>query len=39
MEFLSQHYLIQLLHTYGNVVLGVVVGLESVGLPLPGEAC
>lgn len=31
------HHLIQLLHAYGNVVLGVVVGLESIGLPLPGE--
>jgi len=29
--------LIQLLHEYGNIVLGVVVGLECVGLPLPGE--
>jgi membrane protein DedA with SNARE-associated domain len=37
MSFLSLHHLIQLLHSYGNVVLGVVVGLESVGLPLPGE--
>jgi membrane protein DedA with SNARE-associated domain len=37
MAFFSLHHLIQLLHAYGNVVLGVVVGLESVGLPLPGE--
>ena len=37
MEFFSLHHLIQLLHTYGNVVIGVVVGLESIGLPLPGE--
>ena len=37
MEFFSLHHLIQLLHSYGNVVLGVVVGLESIGLPLPGE--
>lgn len=38
MSFLSlQHVLIQLLHEYGNIVLGVVVGLECVGLPLPGE--
>ena len=37
MEFFSVHHLIQLLHAYGNVVLGVVVGLESLGLPLPGE--
>jgi membrane protein DedA with SNARE-associated domain len=38
MSFLSlQHVLIQLLHEYGNIVLGVVVGLECLGLPLPGE--
>ena len=37
MEFFSQDHLIQLLRAYGNVVLGIVVGLESVGLPLPGE--
>ena len=37
MEFFSVHHLIQLLHAYGNVVLGIVVGLESLGLPLPGE--
>ena len=38
MSFLSLHHvLIQLLHEYGNIVLGVVVGLECVGLPLPGE--
>ncbi|HLY90765.1 MAG TPA: DedA family protein [Acetobacteraceae bacterium] len=38
MSFLSFHHvLIQLLHEYGNVVLGIVVGLECVGLPLPGE--
>ena len=37
MSFFSLHHLIELLHAYGNVVLGIVVGLESVGLPLPGE--
>lgn len=38
MSFLSLHHvLIQLLHEYGNIVLGTVVGLECVGLPLPGE--
>jgi membrane protein DedA with SNARE-associated domain len=37
MEFFSPHHLIQLLHAYGNVVLAVVVGMESLGLPLPGE--
>ncbi len=29
--------LIELLHAYGYVALAVVVGLESLGLPLPGE--
>ena len=29
--------LIDLLHAYGYVALAVVVGLESLGLPLPGE--
>ncbi len=37
MSFFSVHHLIQLLHAYGNVVLGAVVGLECVGLPVPGE--
>jgi membrane protein DedA with SNARE-associated domain len=37
MDFFSLHHLTQLLHTYGYVVLGVVIGLESIGLPLPGE--
>jgi membrane protein DedA with SNARE-associated domain len=37
MSFFSVHHFIQLLHAYGNVVLGLVVGLESLGLPLPGE--
>lgn len=37
MEFFSLHHLIELLHTYGYSVLGVVIGLECVGLPLPGE--
>lgn len=38
MSFLDLHHvLIQLLHEYGNIVLGVVVGLECLGLPLPGE--
>lgn len=38
MSFLSLHHvLIQLLHEYGNIVLGTVVGLECLGLPLPGE--
>jgi membrane protein DedA with SNARE-associated domain len=37
MSFFSIHHLIQLLHTYGNPVLGLVIGLECLGLPLPGE--
>jgi membrane protein DedA with SNARE-associated domain len=37
MDFLSSHHLIELLHAYGNVVVAVVVGLECLGLPLPGE--
>ena len=37
MEFFSPHHLIQLLHTYGYSVLAIVIGLECVGLPLPGE--
>lgn len=37
MSFFSLHHLIQLLHAYGNPVLGVVVGLECIGLPVPGE--
>jgi membrane protein DedA with SNARE-associated domain len=35
--FFSPHHLIELLHAHGNVVLGVVIALETVGLPLPGE--
>jgi membrane protein DedA with SNARE-associated domain len=37
MDFLSLHYLIQLLHTYGYAVLCIVIALECVGAPLPGE--
>ena len=37
MSFFSLHHLIELLHSYGNVVLGIVVGLECIGLPVPGE--
>jgi membrane protein DedA with SNARE-associated domain len=37
MTLFSLHHLTQLLHAYGNVVLGGVIGLESIGLPLPGE--
>jgi membrane protein DedA with SNARE-associated domain len=37
MAFFSLHHLIQLLHAYGNLVVAIIVGLESVGFPLPGE--
>jgi membrane protein DedA with SNARE-associated domain len=37
MDFFSSHELIQLLHTYGYAVLCIVVGLECLGLPVPGE--
>ncbi len=37
MEYFSSDHLVQLLHTYGYAVLAVVIGLECVGLPLPGE--
>jgi membrane protein DedA with SNARE-associated domain len=35
--FFSSDHLVHLLHTYGYTVLGVIIGLECVGLPLPGE--
>jgi membrane protein DedA with SNARE-associated domain len=38
MSLFSLHHLVELLHTYGYTVLAVVVGLESLGLPLPGES-
>src|SRR5574340_1316643 len=34
---LHTHVLIGLLHEYGYLALALVVGLESLGLPLPGE--
>lgn len=37
MSFFSLHHLSQLLHAYGNIVLAVVIGLECIGFPLPGE--
>jgi membrane protein DedA with SNARE-associated domain len=37
MHFIHTHTLIGLLHAYGYAGLAVVVGLESLGLPLPGE--
>jgi membrane protein DedA with SNARE-associated domain len=37
MNFLHTHTFIGLLHAYGYAGLALVVGLESLGLPLPGE--
>lgn len=38
MSFLSDHHLPELLHQYGYWLVGLVVGLEAMGLPLPGES-
>ena len=38
MSFLSLDHLIQLLQTYGYTVVGIAIGLECLGLPLPGES-
>lgn len=38
MEFFSVHHLTALLNEYGYGLVGVVVGLEAMGLPLPGES-
>jgi membrane protein DedA with SNARE-associated domain len=37
-SFFSVHHLTELLHGYGYGLVGLVVGLESMGLPLPGES-
>lgn len=37
MNFIHTHNVIGLLHAYGYAGLALVVGLESLGLPLPGE--
>ncbi|MGA3400831.1 MAG: DedA family protein [Acetobacteraceae bacterium] len=37
MNFIHTHTFIGLLHAYGYAGLALVVGLESLGLPLPGE--
>ena len=34
---MEQAFLLDLVHRYGYGALGVVIGLESMGLPLPGE--
>ena len=38
MSFLSEHQIQHLLHQYGYGLVGVMVGLEATGLPLPGES-
>ncbi len=38
MSFLSIHHLTDLLHHYGYGLVGVVIGVEAMGLPLPGES-
>ena len=38
MSFFSLHHLTELLHDYGYSLVGLVVGLEAMGLPLPGES-
>jgi membrane protein DedA with SNARE-associated domain len=38
MSLFSLHHLVQLLHSYGYTVLAVVIAVESIGLPLPGES-
>jgi membrane protein DedA with SNARE-associated domain len=37
-SFFSLHHLTALLHDYGYGLVGLVVGLEAMGLPLPGES-
>jgi membrane protein DedA with SNARE-associated domain len=32
------HDIAHLIHAYGLVVVGVIIGLESIGLPFPGES-
>lgn len=38
MFFVTLHQLVGLVHTYGTTVVGVVVALECLGLPVPGES-
>ena len=37
MNFIHTHHFIGLLHSYGYTGLALIVGLECLGLPLPGE--
>jgi membrane protein DedA with SNARE-associated domain len=34
----SEHALVHLIETYGAWLVGVVTGLEAMGLPLPAES-
>src|SRR5215831_17725291 len=38
MDGLSPEYLTHLISTYGYLAIAVIIGLESMGLPLPGES-
>ena len=38
MDWFSPEYLTHLIATYGYVAIGIIIGLESMGLPLPGES-
>jgi membrane protein DedA with SNARE-associated domain len=38
LDWLSPEYLTHLIATYGYVAVAMIVGLESMGLPLPGES-
>jgi membrane protein DedA with SNARE-associated domain len=38
MEWLSPEYLTYLIANYGYLAIAVIIGLESMGLPLPGES-
>lgn len=38
MDWFTPEYLTHLIATYGYVAIAVIVGLESMGLPLPGES-
>jgi len=37
-DWFSPEYLTHLIATYGYVAIGIIIGLESMGLPLPGES-
>lgn len=37
MSLVPHHFLIELLHTYGYWALAILIALEGLGLPLPGE--